>query len=284
MFCRPTHPNVGMMISTPGTFWAIYIVEDKRNKYPFFLLSSLNSYEILRSDSRTKTYQGMSRFGIGRPLDLGRIVFTTNATNSDVSTAPKWAYLVSEIVAGGATAFTDLYQQLRGLRYYFQRQAGFRDADDLYHQTVVDLFVQIRRGELRDPERLAGYARTMAQRKIAALINDRALGRTRERSIEDRPLRDIAPNPESAAIKHQQEQIAARILNSLPSRHREVLVRFYLDGHSAEQIQADLNLTATQFRLIKSRAKARFAVLCQARLVQKRGPGRADSTPVKQTA
>ena len=198
-------------------------------------------------------------------------MFTTNVT-PDVVSAPKWASLVSGVVAGSAAAFTELYQELRGLRYYFQRQVGLPDADDLYQETIVDLFMQIRRGDLREPERLAGYARAMAQRKVAGVISGRSRCRARERSIEDRPLRDFSPNPESAAIKHQQEEIAARILNSLPEQHREVLVRFYLDGHSAEQIQSDLNLTETQFRLIKSRAKARFGELCRARFGKRTEP------------
>jgi len=195
-------------------------------------------------------------------------------TNPDVRPAPASADLVSEIVAGNGEAFQDLYERLRGLHYYYLRRVGM-DADELYQQTMVDLLVQIRRGDLREPERLAGYARAMAQRKVVGLISDRTLCRSRERSLEGRPLRDSGSDPESAAIKRQEEEIAARILNSLPERHREVLVRFYLHGYSAERIQADLSLTANQFRLIKYRAKARFAELCRARLACRKGPGRS---------
>jgi hypothetical protein len=38
-----------------------------------------------------------------------------------------------------------------------------------------------------------------------------------------------------------------------------VLSRFYLFEQPQEQICAEMNLTATQFRLLKSRAKTRFA-------------------------
>src|ERR1051325_8920104 len=49
-------------------------------------------------------------------------------------------------------------------------------------------------------------------------------------------------------------------------RDREVLIRSYLDGHTAERIQQEMGMTETQFRLIKSRGKARFAHLAKSRL------------------
>ena len=38
---------------------------------------------------------------------------------------------------------------------------------------------------------------------------------------------------------------------------------FYLDGKAAEQIQAQMGVTETEFRLIKSRAKATFTARAQ---------------------
>jgi RNA polymerase sigma factor (sigma-70 family) len=191
--------------------------------------------------------------------------------------------LVGEIVAGHAAAYNDLCESFRGLRYFFLRQVGPLDGDELNQQTIADLFMQIRRGALREPERLPGYVRAMAQRKVAMAIHSRAKSRAREVGLEDVRLPDVSLDPESAAIKHQQVQIAKRILNSLPRQNREVLVRFYLHRHSPEQIQADLNLTENQFRLIKSRAKARFSELCRARLGRRRAPGRASEPTASET-
>ena len=94
-------------------------------------------------------------------------------------------------------------------------------------------------------------------------LDDRTLSRRREWIFRaGRPLISH-PAPESAAIKQEQEQ------------HREVLAHYYYDGHSAEQIQIDLSLTATQLRLIKSRAKERFATLCRARFGKRTRPTEA---------
>jgi DNA-directed RNA polymerase specialized sigma24 family protein len=61
------------------------------------------------------------------------------------------------------------------------------------------------------------------------------------------------------------------VLNTLPRRDREVLVRFYLQEQSPGQICRDMRLTATQFRLTKSRAKARFTELGLARFARRIG-------------
>jgi DNA-directed RNA polymerase specialized sigma subunit len=65
-----------------------------------------------------------------------------------------------------------------------------------------------------------------------------------------------------------------QVLRSMSARDREILTRFYLQEQTQEQICAEMNLTETQFRLLKSRAKARFGELGKRRL-QKRGPGSA---------
>ena len=49
-----------------------------------------------------------------------------------------------------------------------------------------------------------------------------------------------------------------RILRRMPLRDREVLTRFYLHEQTQEQICAEMGLSETQFRLLKSRAKTRF--------------------------
>jgi DNA-directed RNA polymerase specialized sigma24 family protein len=52
-----------------------------------------------------------------------------------------------------------------------------------------------------------------------------------------------------------------QVLRSISPRDREILTRFYLYEQTQEQICREMDLTETQFRLLKSRAKARFAEL-----------------------
>jgi putative toxin-antitoxin system antitoxin component (TIGR02293 family) len=68
---------------------------------------------------------------------------------------------------------------------------------------------------------------------------------------------------ERAAQILAEERIAlVRVfLNALPARDRDVLIRFYVDAQPSAEICKVLGLTESEFRLIKSRAKARFARL-----------------------
>jgi DNA-directed RNA polymerase specialized sigma24 family protein len=72
-------------------------------------------------------------------------------------------------------------------------------------------------------------------------------------------------------MERQNVDLAMRVLTSLPWRDREVLMRFYLKEQSPRQICRDMGLTQTQFRLTKSRAKARFTELARARFALREG-------------
>jgi RNA polymerase sigma factor (sigma-70 family) len=128
-----------------------------------------------------------------------------------------------------------------------------------------------------------GYVRTVVRRQVAGYIGTAVDAR---RNLVDpdqgQILRDRRPDPERTAIEGQNVELAMRVLNTLPKRDREVLVRFYLQEQSPRQICRDMNLTATQFRLTKSRAKARFTELGQARFARRigfSGTRRKESAP-----
>ena len=133
------------------------------------------------------------------------------------------------------------------------------------HDVFLIITQSIQKGDLRDPERLMGYVRTVVRRQVAAHI-DLAVHQRRNQDIEGGPeLSDRAPSPEHRVIERQNLDLAMRVLQSLHKRDREVLVRYYLKEQRPEQICEEMDLTETQFRLIKSRAKARFGELGKAR-------------------
>jgi RNA polymerase sigma factor (sigma-70 family) len=157
----------------------------------------------------------------------------------------------------------DLYRVFsKGIRFHLYRQFGPQDLDDKVHDAFLVITQAIRRGDLREPARLMGYVRTVVRRQVAAHIQSVIDLRHNYTELDlVSPLRDLRPNPELSAIERQNLELAMRILNSIPKRDREVLMRFYLREQTPSQICADLGLTETQFRLIKSRAKARFGEL-----------------------
>jgi RNA polymerase sigma-70 factor (ECF subfamily) len=55
-------------------------------------------------------------------------------------------------------------------------------------------------------------------------------------------------------------------LGELIARDNEILTRYYLHEETPAHICAEMNLTGIQFRLLKSRAKARFGELAKRKL------------------
>jgi RNA polymerase sigma factor (sigma-70 family) len=195
-------------------------------------------------------------------------------TPSTAVALPHWPSIVQEICDGKPSGFEALYQGLAGFRSRFSRRVGVERSEDLYHDLILRLVNQIRGGQLRNPLCLPGYAKIMADRQVMASLKTIIHQRNAEVQADDVQVRDTRESVESGAIDRENQDIAKRMLAAMPERDREVLIRFYLNGESQEQIQLALNLTKTQYRLIKSRAKSRFTELSRRRL-QCRGAGSA---------
>jgi len=158
----------------------------------------------------------------------------------------------------------------KGVRFYLCRQLGPQDLEDKVHDTFLIVVQAVRRGELREPERLMGFVRTVVRRQVAAHIDQAVHNRRQQVGLEPgTAVVDGNRNPEQTAIWRQHEEIATRVLHSISRRDREILTRFYLLEQSQQQICSQMNLTETQFRLLKSRAKARFGELGKRRLTRR---------------
>jgi RNA polymerase sigma factor (sigma-70 family) len=183
----------------------------------------------------------------------------------------EWITLVDRIQRGEIDGMAELYQLFsKGIRFYLCRQLGPQELDDKVHDTFLVVVQAIRRGELREPQRLMGFVRTVVRRQVAAHI-DKVVHDRRDQAEIDSNLKVIDPreNPEESAIFEQRNELIRRVLEELSARDREILTRFYLHEQSQERICADMSLTDTQFRLLKSRAKARFGEMGRRKLVQK---------------
>ena len=190
-----------------------------------------------------------------------------------LETPQPWASLVELIRAGAPSGMEEIYGVFTtGIRFYLCRQLGSQDLDDKVHDAFLTITQSIRKGDVREPERLMGYVRTILRRQVAGYIGSAVEARRAwvdpDRGVN---LRDRQPDPERRAMERQNVDLAMRVLTSLPWRDREVLLRFYLKEQSPRQICRDMGLTQTQFRLTKSRAKARFTALARARFALREG-------------
>jgi RNA polymerase sigma factor (sigma-70 family) len=181
-----------------------------------------------------------------------------------------WAALVANIRVNEPAAIEHLYLIcLKGFRGIFQRRLGIADGEDKLHDLFLIVMQAIRDGNIRQPERLMGFTRTIARRQIAAYITAVA-HRRRYSSFDERDI-FVPPKctPEHSSIAQNHIAIVNRVLSELSARHQEILTRFYISDQSQEQICADMQLTETQFRLLKSRAKLRFADLGKRKIMTK---------------
>src|SRR6185312_4187012 len=184
------------------------------------------------------------------------------------SQAADWATLVAQIKAGDDAGLEHLYQVFsRGIRYYLCRQLGPEELEDRVHDSFLTVVHAIRKGELREPERLMGFVRTIVRRQVATYI-DQAVHKRRDQ-IEIEPnvtVVDSKEDPEEQAIARQKVELMKAVLRTLSPRDREILERFYLKEEPQEQICREMDLSETQFRLLKSRAKARFGEIGKKKL------------------
>ena len=200
---------------------------------------------------------------------------TENSSDArQASSEPAWAELVDKIKLNDPKGLEELYRVFsRGVRFYLCRQLGPQDVDDRVHDTFLTVAQAIQRGDLREPDRLMGYVRTIVSRQVAAQIEENVHSRKREIDLGwGLAVHDASSNPEQAAIQRQNQDIARKMLKSIAPRDREILMRFYLEEQTAEQICGEMGLTETQFRLLKSRAKARFGELGKRKVMRRLVP------------
>jgi RNA polymerase sigma-70 factor (ECF subfamily) len=184
--------------------------------------------------------------------------------NSSDTCTNDYTDLVRRIHSGDVNASEDLYHRFhRGLEFFIRRQ-NIPDIDDKIQEVFLATLVAIKAGELRDPTRLAGFIIGIARNLIYSTIRQLAVSRVREvggdaNGLDSYVLYNIPAlslSPYALLENKQRIDEIKQALATLCERDREIITRFYLQEENAEHICADMNLTATQFRIFKSRAKA----------------------------
>jgi len=185
--------------------------------------------------------------------------------------------LASRIGNGDPAAVEELYllmkQMLRPNLLYSVRET---DPSDLLHETLTIVVESIRNGELRNPAALRAYVQSVIRRQVAGKIL-RAVW-NRKRMVNSAGALDCAhssDNPEKDLLLHERKELIARGMRRLGSRDNELLTRFYLLGENYGHICEEMNLTETQFRLFKSRAKARLTAWARGAMDATQAVGRA---------
>lgn len=179
------------------------------------------------------------------------------------------ADLVRRIQAGDPAAENELVARFsRGLLLMLRRLVQNPAlADDLHQETFALVLGKIRRGEVREPERLAGFIRSTARNLFIADRRKEAryssLDGGREEDEGARPeLADQGPVPLDRVLADEEARQVQRLLDELRfDRDRQLLLRFYVSDDSKEEICADLGVEPERFHQVLFRARERLREL-----------------------
>ena len=174
------------------------------------------------------------------------------------------ADLVRLIIAGDQLAEVELVQRYsRGVSIIIRRQVkNAADVEDLCQETFKIALEKIRRGEVREPEKLSGF--------ISSLARNLAIGHlrrpSRHVSLNEDKI-DPAPNQYDELLQQERAKIVRQVISEMTSeRDRQILFRFYIAEEEKEKICADLELTSLNFNRVISRALKRFTQLCKKKI------------------
>ncbi len=183
--------------------------------------------------------------------------------------------LVRRIVSGEPAAEAELVQRFsRALSFLLRRLT--RDeaaAEDLYQETFRLVIEKVRRGELREPERLPGFVSSLARNLF---LGSARRGGRRQQWHGDFEAIETAPDPapgQLAKLLTQERAAAVRhVLAELKNdRDREILSRYYIAGEDKEAICHDLGLSDLHFNRVLFRARQRYKELFERRQGDRHG-------------
>ena len=143
------------------------------------------------------------------------------------------------------------------------------DAEDLTQETLQIVVERVRGRSIDDPRKVFAFAAATA-RNLALNAARKAL---HQQTVVDSELVDeLAQNlemeqsdPADPDDRHLAQAVMA-LLDELPTaRDREVLVRFYLDGHDKQQLCRELGLSPKHFDRVLMRARTRLRTIIERR-------------------
>ena len=173
------------------------------------------------------------------------------------------ADLVRRILAGERSAEDELVSRYKsGVSIIVRRMVKDSGVtDDLSQETFRLVLEKIRRGEVREAEKLSGFVCSIARN--LALDHFRQIRRLEtQEDVAAIPLSDPAPDQLSVLLQRERAAAIRQVLQELESaRDRALLYRFYIAEEEKEQICCDLGLSSLHFNRVLHRARQRFREL-----------------------
>lgn len=193
---------------------------------------------------------------------------------SEVLPFPSPGDLVRRIAAGDSRAEAELVERFgAGLLFLLRRwtREG-ATAEDLYQETLRLALEKIRQGEVREPDKLAGFLRSLAKNLAVHHYRRGVVRNEREQDLEEADAaatssREDGEDQLARLLRAEKAGLVRRLLGEMTvERDRQVLFRFYIAEEDKERICADLGLTGPELNVVLFRARQRYRKLFEDRL------------------
>jgi RNA polymerase sigma-70 factor, ECF subfamily len=177
--------------------------------------------------------------------------------------AAQTGQLVARILAGEKAAEHELIEHYsRGVSVILNRATGNGSlSEDLSQETFQIALEKIRRGEIREPERLSGFICSLA-RNLASdhFRRSRRVEGFAEPDAVER-IAELAPSQLDRLLLQEKSKLILRLLHEMAERDRQILYRFYIAEEDKQQICIDLELSSLHFNRVLHRARQRYRQL-----------------------
>ena len=172
--------------------------------------------------------------------------------------------LVSRIRAGDQQAEVELVECYSSVvMSIIRREVGDTAlTDDLYQESFCIILEKVRRGDVREVEKLSGFVCGVARNQVIRHFQRAARQRNLTETEDADSISHPAPDQLEQLLQREKADIVRQILKEMTNeRDIQLLFRFYLAEHDKKQICADLGLTSMQFNLVIHRARERYKEL-----------------------
>jgi RNA polymerase sigma-70 factor (ECF subfamily) len=152
-----------------------------------------------------------------------------------------------------------VYRDYPGLLALILRRVHDREvAADILQDAAITTLEKLRNGEIARPENLGGYLYRVALNHLRNYLRKARTGLASADGLDD--LIDPSDDLGWVSVERCQWASAVRqMLDEMPiARDREILIRFYLQEESKEQICQALRLSRSHFNRVIFRARSRF--------------------------
>ena len=171
-----------------------------------------------------------------------------------------WPELLNRVKQNEAGAAEELYALIsKGMLFFLRRQMPVHLAEERMHDAFMIVLKAIQDGRIEDATAFPGYVITVTKRQyfhhIRSSVN--ATECSDEFVVNGLPSK-VKDDPDSLPEAQRRSTLMAEVLRTMNTECREILNRVYVLQQSQEQVCAEMKLTDTEYRLLKSRARAEF--------------------------